>query len=87
MKMVNNVAMTSVFIDNMDEPFCVGCAHGKNCWQVFPKHVQDDKVKKTRQVYHVEVVGPMHIQSLGDNQYYVSFEDNHSTYRMLDCFK
>ncbi len=29
-KMVNNVVMTSAFINNMDEPFCVGCPHGKN---------------------------------------------------------
>jgi hypothetical protein len=46
-KMVNNVVMTSAFINNMDEPFCVGCPHGKNHWQVFPKHVQHDKAKKT----------------------------------------
>jgi hypothetical protein len=43
--------------------------------------------QETRQGYHVEVVGPMHIQSLGDNQYYVSFKDNHSTYKMLYCLK
>ena len=58
------------------EGTCKGCARGKNIKNPFPK--SETKTKRTLELIHSGVCGPMHSISLSGYEYYVTFIDDYS---------
>lgn len=56
---------------------CEGCCKGKECVKRFPKR-KGKRAKELLELVHTDLAGPMEVESLGGNRYYLIFVDDYS---------
>lgn len=63
------------------QPFCEGCAYGKQHRQSFPKEGAR-RSKTPGEVFHMDLCGKMSVSSIGGSNYFLLLKDDYSRY----CF-
>lgn len=63
------------------QPFCEGCAYGKQHRKSFPKSGAR-RAKIPGEVFHMDLCGKMSVSSIGGSNYFLLLKDDHSRY----CF-
>jgi hypothetical protein len=68
-----------------DNQLCSGCAYGKNHKATFPWN--DDRQKKTNagDLIHLDICGPMSVNTVSGAKYYSLFKDDATGYRVIYC--
>jgi hypothetical protein len=66
---------------------CESCVLGKNHCQPYPTNAKASRSKKARKFFHLDICGPMSVNSLGGAKYYVLFIDNFNGYQFVSCIK
>ena len=68
---------------------CTSCVHGKIHRRPFPVNTKRKHVALPGLFFHTDVVGPFQVPSLGGHFYFMTFKDDHSSFRfvflMPDC--
>ena len=73
--------------DHDKEPsLCESCIMGKQHRAPFPKD-KPHRANQPFEIIHSDVCGPMHIKSLGNSRYFVTFIDDHSRYTLTYFLK
>jgi hypothetical protein len=62
---------------------CPGCIHGKIHRRPFPVNPERKRVALPGLFFHTDLVGPLQIPSLGGHSYFMTFKDDHSSYRFV----
>lgn len=75
-----------VSLSNVKNFFCEPCQVGKSHKQFFKKHTSKEP-RKPGECISSDVCGPMSIESVGGNRYYVIFKDDVSGFRLVYFIK
>ena len=64
-------------------PLCTGCVHGKHHRAVFPINKERKRVSEPGSFFHCDISGPLQVQSHGGHSYFITFKDDHSSFRFV----
>ena len=64
-------------------PLCVGCTHGKHHRGPFPVHAERKRVSTPGLFFHCDISGPFQVLSHGGHSYFITFIDDHSSFRFV----
>ena len=70
-------------LSKSDSSLCVGCAHGKHHRGSFPVHAERKRVSKPGLFFHCDISGPFQVLSHGGHSYFITFKDDHSSFRFV----
>ena len=62
---------------------CPGCVHGKIHRRPFPVNPERKRVALRGLFFHTDLVGPLQVPSLGGHSYFMTFKDDHSSFRFV----
>ena len=62
---------------------CPGCVHGKIHRRPFPVNPERKHVALPGLFFHTDLVGPLQVPSLGGHSYFMTFKDDHSSFRFV----
>ena len=62
---------------------CPGCVHGKIHRTPFPVNTERKRVGFPGLFFHADVAGPFQVPSLGGHSYFMTFKDDHSSFRFV----
>ena len=62
---------------------CPGCVHGKIHRRPFPVNTERKRVALPSLFFHTDVAGPFQVPSLGGHSYFMTFKDDHSSFRFV----
>ena len=62
---------------------CTGCVHGKIHRRPFPVNPERKRVPLPGLFFHTDLVGPLQVPSLGGHSYFMTFKDDHSSFRFV----
>ena len=66
-----------------DSHICVGCMHGKHHRGAFPTHAKRKRVSTPGSFFHCDISGPFQVLSHGGHSYFITFKDDHSSFRFV----
>ena len=66
---------------------CSGCAFGNIHRTPFPINTDRKRMHKPGLFFHADISGPFQVQSYGGNYYFITFKDDHSSYRFTFFMK
>ena len=66
-----------------DSSLCVGCAHGKHHRGSFPVNTERKRVSRPGLFFHCDIPGPFQVLSHGGHSYFITFKDDHSSFRFV----
>ena len=64
-------------------PLCTGCIHGKHHRGVFPVNSERKRVSAPGSFFHCDISGPFQVLSHGGHSYFMTFKDDHSSFRFV----
>lgn len=64
-------------------PLCTGCIHGKHHRTVFSVNTERKRVPEPGLFFHCDISGPFQVQSHGGHSYFITFKDDHSSFRFV----
>jgi hypothetical protein len=70
-------------LSKTDSPLCIGCAHGKHHRGAFPVNDERKRVSKPGLFFHCDISGAFQVLSQGGHSYFITFEDDHSSFRFV----
>ena len=70
-------------LSKADNPLCVGCVHGKHHRGAFPVHAERKRVSYPGKFFHSDIFGPFQVLSHGGHSYFITFKDDHSSFRFV----
>ena len=62
---------------------CTGCVHGKIHRRLFPVNPERKRVALPGIFFHIDLAGPFQVPSLGGHSYFMTFKDDHSSFRFV----
>ena len=66
---------------------CRGCSHGKIHRTTFPMNTERKRACSPGQFFHSDISGPFQIPSFGGHRYFITFKDDHSSFRFIFFLK
>jgi hypothetical protein len=66
---------------------CSGCAYGKSHRTPFPVNADRKRMHKPGLFVHADISGPFQVQSYGGHYYFITYKDDHSSYRFVFFLK
>jgi hypothetical protein len=73
--------------DKTIPPVCSGCAFGKSHRTSFPINTDMKRMHKHGLYFHANISGPFQVKSYGGHYYFITFKDDHSSYRFAFFMK
>ena len=66
---------------------CSGCAYGKSHRTPFPINTERKRMHKPGLFFHADISGPFQVQSYGGHYYFITYKDDHNSYRFVFFLK
>ncbi len=79
--------MDMPFNDKEEIKLCESCVLGKNHHQPYPTNAKASRSKKAIKFSHLDICGPMSVNSLSGAKYYVLFFNNFNGYQIVFCIE